>query len=115
MSKSACTTKASFVYENTQANPEWGEGLFQAAGCLEPRLQKKQFGAGRSLGWGLVLDSGGSPVFSYVNGQVGGGKGRDRVLGEAGGVDLAPSRNTVKAGGIQQLRTPGLRPLHTAT
>lgn len=74
MSKSACTTKASFVYENTQANPEWGEGLFQAAGCLEPRLQKKQFGAGRSLGWGLVLDSGGSPVFSCVNGQVEGAR-----------------------------------------
>lgn len=35
--------------------------------------------------------------------------------GEADSVDLAPSRNTVKAGGIQQFRTPGLRPLHTAT
>lgn len=84
MSKSACTTKASFVYENTQANPLWGEGLFQAAAvaaaaaadCLVGRLQKRQFGAGRKLGWGVVLDTWGSLVFGYVNGQVGGGKGR---------------------------------------
>lgn len=93
-----------------------GRGLFQAAGCLEPRLQKKQFGAGRRVGWGGVryLTAEGLQCLVMLMDRLDGAREETCVLGEAGGVDLAPSRNTVKAG-TQQLRTPGLRPLHTVT
>lgn len=35
-------------------------------------------------------------MFDYVNGTVGGGKGRGSALGEEGGIGLAPSPNGEK-------------------
>lgn len=79
MSKSARTTKASFVYENTSTSTV-GEGLLRAgggggSGCLEPGGEQKQFGVGRAGGGVWCLTAEGLLSFGSAKGRVGGGRG----------------------------------------
>lgn len=76
MSKSACTTKASFVYENTsKSSGERGcsqTGGGSGSGLSGTKTREEVLWSWQGWEWGPVFDSQGSLVFGSVKAQAGG-------------------------------------------